>query len=84
MRAEIEFRYAGEAHLVRRADDAVSEEDWAAYLYARENPRGRHAERWRHVAGCGRFFNVLRDTVSDRIACSYPAGAPRPEMEPPR
>ena len=27
------------------------------------NPRGLHAERWRHVHGCGRFFNALRDTT---------------------
>ena len=30
-----------------------------------------HAERWRHMHGCGRFFNALRDTVSDRILATY-------------
>ena len=34
----------------------------------RSNPKGRHTERWRHIHGCGRFFNCVRDTVSDRIA----------------
>ena len=29
------------------------------------NPKGLHVERWRHVHGCGRFFNAVRDTVSD-------------------
>ena len=79
-RAEVEFRYAGEAHLLRRTED-VSDEEWTAYLYTRRNERGDRAERWRHVHGCGQFFNVVRNTVSDRISRSYPAGAPRPEKE---
>ncbi len=71
-RAEIEFRHAGEAHLVRPggADDNA---DWGAYLYARDNIRGRAAERWRHIHGCGQFFNAVRDTVSDAFECTYPA-----------
>jgi sarcosine oxidase subunit delta len=77
-RAEIEFRYAGEAHLSRRTED-VTDEQWGAYLYARRNERGDRAERWRHIHGCGQFFNVIRNTVSDRIAASYPAGESRPE-----
>jgi sarcosine oxidase subunit delta len=39
-----------------------------------------HAERWRHVHGCGRFFNALRDTVSDRILVTYKAGEARPQL----
>lgn len=77
-RAEVEFRYAGEAHLSRRTED-VSDDDWAAYLYTRRNERGDRTERWRHIHGCGQFFNVLRSTVSDRIAASYLAGGPPPE-----
>jgi sarcosine oxidase subunit delta len=37
-----------------------------------------HAERWRHINGCGRFFNALRDTVSDRFLTTYKAGEARP------
>jgi sarcosine oxidase subunit delta len=67
-RPEIEFRACGEAGIARPADpSAVSDEDWAAFLYRRTNPRGLHAERWRHVHGCGRFFTVRRDTVTDRF-----------------
>jgi sarcosine oxidase subunit delta len=77
-RPELEFRYGGEAHVARPADPAtVSDEAWAQYLYFRTNPRGLHAERWRHIHGCGRFFNALRDTVSDRFLAVYEAGAPR-------
>lgn len=81
-RPESEFRYSGEAHISRPADPAaVSDEDWAAFLYMRTNPKGIHAERWRHVHGCGRFFNALRDTVSDLILKTYEAGTPRPVTE---
>ncbi len=78
-RPEIEFRYGGEAHIARPADPSlVCDDDWARYLYMRNNPKGPHAERWRHVHGCGRFFNGLRDTVSDKIMATYKTGEPRP------
>lgn len=74
-RPENEFRYSGEAHIARPTDpDSMSDAEWADYLYMRSNPKGRHAERWRHLHGCGRFFNCIRDTVTDRIERSYPAG----------
>ena len=83
-RPEIEFRYAGEAHIARPADpSSVSGAEWAAYLYMRTNPKGRHIERWRHVHGCGRFFNCVRDTVTDKIHASYKAGEPRPDAAAP-
>jgi sarcosine oxidase subunit delta len=71
-RPENEFRHAGEAHVTRPADPAaVSDQDWADFLYNRTNPRGTHTERWRHAHGCGRFFNCVRDTVTDRISATY-------------
>jgi len=67
-RPEVEFAYGGEAHIARPADpSALSDDDWETYLFVRRNPRGRHRERWRHVHGCGRFFNLRRDTVTDRF-----------------
>lgn len=80
-RAELEFSYGGEAHIARPADPTgLDDEAWATFLYMRSNPKGVHAERWRHLHGCGRFFNVLRDTVSDAIVTAYPAGQPRPVL----
>jgi sarcosine oxidase subunit delta len=82
-RAELEFSYGGEAHIARPVDPAaLDDEAWAAFLYKRSNPRGVHAERWRHLHGCGRFFNVLRNTVSDTIVTTYPTGKPRPALPP--
>ena len=80
-RPESEFRHAGEAHIARPENpDATVDSAWADFLYHRTNPRGVVAERWRHVHGCGRFLNALRDTVSDRILATYRPGEPRPEV----
>ena len=79
-RPEIEFRYGGEAHIARPADpSALTDDDWANFLYFRSNPKGVLAERWRHTFGCGRFFNCLRDTASDKILAVYKAGEARPD-----
>ena len=80
-RPEIEFVYGGEAHIARPADpSAVTDEEWAKFLYLRSNPKGVLAERWRHAFGCGRFFNCLRDTLSDEILAVYKPGEPRPDI----
>ena len=78
-RPELEFRYGGEAHIARPSDPStLDDEAWGRFLYARANPRGLHAERWRHVHGCGRFFNALRDTTTDRFTATYKIGEERP------
>jgi sarcosine oxidase, subunit delta len=83
-RPEIEFRYGGEAHVARPADpSAVSHEAWGEYLYLRTNPKGVALERWRHIHGCGRFFNCVRHTVSDRILATYRAGEQPPDLAAP-
>ena len=80
-RPEIEFRHGGEAHIARPADPtALTDAEWADYLYNRRNPRGLHIERWRHVHGCGRFFNAVRDTVSDFFLTTYKVGDPKPDL----
>ena len=77
-RPEIEFAYGGEAHIARPPDpSAQSDNEWESYLFIRANPRGRHNERWRHIHGCGRFFNAVRDTVSDKFETTYKAGERR-------
>ncbi len=77
-RPEIEFAYGGEAHISRpAAPSTVSDEQWKTFLFIRANSRGRHHERWRHIHGCGRFFNAVRDTVTDKFETTYKAGEPR-------
>jgi sarcosine oxidase, subunit delta len=79
-RPEIEFRCGGEAHISRPVEPAtVDDAAWANYLFYRTNPKGVHAERWLHAHGCQRWFNALRDTVSDRIIATYAMGEARPD-----
>ena len=79
-RPELEFTYAGEAHIARPENPAtLSDTQWTGFLYLRTNTRGLHAERWRHTHGCARFFNALRNTLDDTFTASYPAGQPRPD-----
>jgi sarcosine oxidase, subunit delta len=80
-RSEIEFRHGGEAHIRRPlAPASLSDAEWADYLYNRANPKGLHIERWRHVHGCGRFFNAVRDTVSDFFVMTYKLDDQRPDL----
>ena len=76
-REEEEFSYAGQAHIQRPPEPAaVSDEEWGNYLYFRDNPRGVHHEMWYHSAGCRRYFNATRDTVSYKVLQSYAMGSP--------
>lgn len=81
-RPEVEFRYAGEAHIARPEDpSALTDAEWAEYLFIRSNPRGIHFERWVHAHGCARFFNAVRHTVTDKFVMTYKAGEPRPSED---
>jgi sarcosine oxidase subunit delta len=80
-RPENEFRYGGEAHIARaERPSELDDHAWVDFLYLRTNPKGLHAERWRHIHGCARFFNCVRDTVADRIVATYKIGEPRPDI----
>ncbi|WOT39166.1 sarcosine oxidase subunit alpha family protein [Streptomyces coeruleorubidus] len=79
-RDEAEFHYGGQAHVPYPEDpSALSDEEWARYLFFRDNPRGPFAERWSHAAGCRRWFNAVRDTSTNEILAVYRAGEERPE-----
>ena len=78
-RDESEFSYAGESHIARPIDtEKLSDEAWADYLFMRKNPKGLHREQWLHAAGCRRFFNVERDTLTYKISGSYKIGEQPP------
>ena len=78
-RDESEFSCGGEAHIARPVDSmALSDAEWADYLFMRKNPKGVHYERWNHARGCRRWFNVARNTVSHEIAAVYAMGEPPP------
>ena len=80
-RPELEFRHAGEAHIARAANiAAISDEDFEKFFFIRSNPKGLIFERWRHIHGCARFFNAVRDTVTDKFLTTYKAGEPKPDV----
>lgn len=80
-RPELEFRNAGEAHIARPENiKDISDEAFEQFFFIRSNPKGLIFERWRHVHGCARFFNAVRDTVSDKFVATYKAGEKKPDM----
>jgi sarcosine oxidase, subunit alpha len=84
-RDEAEFHYGGQAHVpYPQTPAALTDEEWARYLFFRDNPKGPFAERWTHAAGCRRWFNAVRDTSTNEILTVYRPGEPRPEALEPR
>ncbi len=80
-RPELEFHGAGEAHIARPENIAdISDAEFEKFFFIRENQKGLVFERWRHLNGCGRFFNAARHSVSDKFICTYKAGAAKPEI----
>jgi heterotetrameric sarcosine oxidase delta subunit len=75
-RDETEFRYGGQANVAYPPDPmSLSDARWADYVFMRDNPKGWFAERWCHTAGCRRWFNVVRHTVTYEIQPTVqPAG----------
>jgi sarcosine oxidase subunit delta len=79
VRDEPEFAFGGPAHVERPRTD-VSDAQWTDYLYGRDNPAGLHLERWCHAYGCGRWFNLARDTLTHKIHAVYRMDQPRPDL----
>lgn len=71
-RDETEYHYGGQAHVAYPEDaSALSDEEWAAYLFYRDNPKGLFRERWVHSGGCRKWFNAVRDTVTYEVVETY-------------
>ncbi len=80
-RPEVEFAYAGEAHIARPTiseQTEMSDAEWSKFMFIRNNIRGDHAERWWHAHGCNMFFNAIRNTVTDKFSMTYKMGQNRP------
>ncbi|QJS99370.1 sarcosine oxidase subunit delta family protein [Streptomyces asoensis] len=84
-RDEAEFHYGGQAHVPYPEDSAaLTDEEWARYLFFRDNPKGPFAERWSHAAGCRKWFNAVRDTSTNEVLAVYRSGEERPTTMEPR
>ena len=81
MRDQTEFTAHGEAHIARPEETALlTDEEWGDYVFFRDNTKGIHRERWVHAFGCRRWFNAVRNTVTDRIHVTYKPGEQPPEV----
>lgn len=78
-RPENEFHCGGTTAIARPTLEC-SDETWGAYLFFRDNPKGAHAERWRHTYGCGQWFNAVRDTVTHDVLAIYGISDPKPGL----
>ncbi|HEY2534723.1 MAG TPA: sarcosine oxidase subunit delta [Xanthobacteraceae bacterium] len=76
LRDEPEFAYGGATH-IDRPPLSASDQEWTEYLFFRDNPKGILRERWRHLYGCGQWFNVARNTVTHEILSVYRMTDPR-------
>ncbi|MFG1702380.1 sarcosine oxidase subunit delta [Nonomuraea sp. M3C6] len=65
-RDENEFRYGGQAGIAYPAGE-TSDQEWAEYVFLRDNPKGWFRERWFHGHGCRTWFDVERHTVTHEI-----------------
>ena len=80
-RDETEYHYGGQAHVAHPEDpSSLSDQEWAEYLFFRDNPKGPFAERWVHTGGCRKWFNAVRDTRTYEVLAVYTNNEPRPEI----
>ena len=83
-REESEFSYGYEAHIERpKRPEKLNDADWAQYLFMKDNTKGLLLERWVHAHGCGRWFNVARDSVTYEIQAVYKMGEKPPRLKKP-
>ncbi|MDC0983702.1 sarcosine oxidase subunit delta [Candidatus Thioglobus sp.] len=67
-RDQNEFSPAGEAFIARPENpEALSDEQWADYVFYRTNLKGDHWEQWVHTSGCRKYFLVKRSTISHEV-----------------
>ena len=71
MRNSNEFRFGGEYNSRPKNMVAVSNEEWADYVFLRENKVGVQKEWWYHRAGCGVWFLAERHTKSNEVVKTY-------------
>ncbi|WP_327086465.1 sarcosine oxidase subunit delta [Nonomuraea sp. NBC_01738] len=67
-RDENEFSYGGQAGISYPERPAeFTDEQWAGYVFWRDNPKGWFTERWFHAYGCRTWLTLQRHTVTHEI-----------------
>jgi Sarcosine oxidase delta subunit len=62
VRPKEEFSIRGDA-VPQRPAPSADDEAWYAYVFVRDNPKGRVREYWHHAGGCRRWLVVERDNA---------------------
>jgi sarcosine oxidase subunit delta len=68
-----EFVWGGEVKPMPADADALSDRQWAEYVFLENNTAGVVREWWCHVP-TSYWFIAERNTVTDQIVKTYPAG----------
>ena len=68
-----EFHYGGASRKRPEAtDQAVTDRQWAEYLYNRPNICGEETEWWYHRSACKLWFLARRDTRTNQVLETRP------------
>jgi len=70
-----EFRFGGEERGPRPDESDLTPADWAGFVHMRRNVGGVQREWWYHKEGCGSWFAIWRDTLSN-LEVTGPEGDP--------
>jgi len=61
-----EFKFGGEDHGPRPEEQGLTPDSWADWAYMKDNTPGSQKEWWYHRDGCGLWFSVYRNTLTNR------------------
>jgi len=61
-----EFRFGGEERGPRPEEDGLTPRAYCEYVHMRTNAGGPQQEWWFHRDGCGLWFTVRRNTLTNR------------------
>jgi len=60
-----EFRYGEVDQGPRPSEEGLTPEQWCGYVYRRPNAGGVQKEWWCHRDGCGVWFTIRRNTLTN-------------------
>jgi sarcosine oxidase subunit delta len=65
-RSGYEFKFGGEERGPRPDWQNSTPKEWCDYVHKRKNTGGIQQEWWYHKEGCGTWFAIYRDTLTNQ------------------
>ena len=62
-----EFRFGGEKGTRPSNPDELTPQQWAHFVYDRQNVAGLQTEWWFHRGGCRQWFLATRNTITNLV-----------------